>query len=62
LFLSIINNLSGGLVTSEIQFLGIPNPNLYSELLLDIDKKTSGTLVWVGNNPSGLLYPLIIHI
>ena len=53
LYLTIINNWSGVLAASEIQFSGIPNPNSYSEKLIDIDAKTSGSLVWVGTNPTG---------
>lgn len=61
LFLTIINNWSGSL-TNEILFGGIPNPNIFSEKLLEIDAQTAGSLVWVGDNPSSPSSPLIIHI
>ncbi len=41
---------------------GIPNPNFYSEKLVEIDTLTSSSLIWVGNNPLGTLQPLIIQI
>ena len=52
LYLTIINNWLGTIVGSQIQILGIPNPNSYPEKLLDIDAKTGETLIWIGNHPS----------
>jgi hypothetical protein len=60
LYLNIINNWPGTLIASFMLTGGIPNPNSFTEKLLDIDAKTGENLIWIGNNPTTPSFPMII--
>ena len=62
LYLTIINNWFGTIVGSEIHIGGILSLSTYTEKLLDIDDKTGESLIWIGNHPTLIAYPLIIII